>query len=165
MVRVMMILWTGKSRSRGTGRAMVVQGQGGSIIISVAGGNTSTQVCLTRTQFSSSQLGPIQSIPEGTSAVRSGRGEGDVACKRGVSYWIAVDIPSFTFYSVGDPCLVRAGLGSLTSDDGAIGSTGGNLLDVFASCWTERLDLPCCSLVPFIYFFDFFGVKIEIGLF
>ena len=64
--------------------------------------------------------------------------------------WIAVDIPS---YSVGDPRLVRAGLGSLTSDDGAIGSNGGNLLDFFASCWTERPGLPCCSLVPFVFFF------------
>ena len=37
----------------------------------------------------------------------------------------------FYFYSVGDSSLVRAGLGSLTSDDGAIGSDGGNLHVLF----------------------------------
>ena len=52
-------------------------------------------------------------------------------CKRDEAPWIAVDIPTFYFYSVGDSSLVRAGLGSLTSDDGAIGSNGGNLHVLF----------------------------------
>jgi hypothetical protein len=83
--------------------------------------------------------------------------------------WTAVDIPSFTLllrfrgwgliYSVDGPSLVRTGLRSLMSDDGATGSTGGSFLESIESCWTERPGLPCCSLVPFVFFF--FGDNIR----
>ena len=31
----------------------------------------------------------------------------------------------------------------------------------FASCWTERPGLPCCSLVPFYFFLIFLEITLD----
>jgi hypothetical protein len=129
--------------------------------------------------FNCSQFEPFPRVPPLFLSVVgvihvSRRGEGDgsyeLACKREEVTWIAVGIPSFTFgvgveYSVDDPSLVRAGLGSLTSDDGATGSIGGIYQKSVDRCWTERPGLQLAVWFPLYFFFLFFEISLEAWFF
>jgi hypothetical protein len=146
----------------------------------IEGGNTSRQLAglyfySGGSYFESSVFffcnAAISNRSEGTSAgFISGRGEGK-ACLSG-SNWLAkqeeryLDSSRFFLMLLWGWGLTTALmiLGSLMTDDGATGSTGGNLQESVASCWTERPWLQPAPWFPSIFFY-FFGDKLVLGVF